>query len=371
MATSTQNTSRGAAPPSMENSIENYERERVFGLFRQFGYLEAELNPLGLLPPQPHPDLEIDNEWAREARRIYCGSVGVEFMHIADPERRRWIQEQIEEKIEAQPSAIASDRERALDLLMRAELLEQTLQARYLGNKRFSLEGSTSLLPFVDEVLDVAGERGAVELVMGMSHRGRLNVMVHVARRPAEQVFAEFEDVDPRSVLGSGDVKYHMGATGEYITRSRKENSYPPGVEPQPPRSGESGDGGAHSRQAGPRRRRRQGKVSAAAGAWRRRVCGARHHGGDAELCRSRRLHGGRNDPRHRQQPDRVHDQCPRRAFLALLGATGAAAGDSDFSCEWRRRGCGDADRAHRHRVPLQIRRRRGRGLDRLPAPRA
>jgi 2-oxoglutarate dehydrogenase E1 component len=185
-------------------------------LFRQFGYLEAELNPLGLLPPQPHPDLEIDNEWAREARSIYCGSVGVEFMHIADPERRRWIQE----RIEADPAAV--DQNHAFDLLMRADIFEQTLQQRYLGNKRFSLEGNTSLLPAVDEVLDVAGERGAVELVMGMSHRGRLNVVIHVAKRPAEQVFAEFEDVDPRSVLGSGDVKYHMGATGDYVTRSGK-----------------------------------------------------------------------------------------------------------------------------------------------------
>jgi 2-oxoglutarate dehydrogenase E1 component len=209
MPTSTRNASRSAAPAITQD----YERERVFGLFRQFGYLEAELNPLGLLPPQPHPDLQIDNEWAREARRIYCGSVGVEFMHIADPERRRWIQE----RIEAEPAAV--DRERALDLLMRADLFEQTLQQRYLGNKRFSLEGNTSLLPAVDEVLDVAGERGTVELVMGMSHRGRLNVIIHVANRPAEQVFAEFEDVDPRSVLGSGDVKYHMGATGEYVTK--------------------------------------------------------------------------------------------------------------------------------------------------------
>ncbi len=107
-------------------------------------------------------------------------------------------------------------------LLIRADLFEQTLQQRYLGNKRFSLEGNTSLLPAVDEILDVAGERGALELVMGMSHRGRLNVIIHVARRPANEVFAEFEDVDPRSVLGSGDVKYHIGATGEYVTKSGK-----------------------------------------------------------------------------------------------------------------------------------------------------
>ena len=211
MAISTQNTAQGRAASKI---IENNERERVFGLFRQWGYLQAELNPLGLLPPQPHPDLQIDSEFAQEARRIYCGSIGAEFMHIADPERRRWIQE----RLESEPAPV--DRERALDLLMRAELFEQTLQSRYLGNKRFSLEGNTSLLPLVDEVLDVAGERGAVELVMGMSHRGRLNVIIHIARRPPEQVFAEFEDVDPRSVLGSGDVKYHIGATGEYVTKS-------------------------------------------------------------------------------------------------------------------------------------------------------
>ncbi len=214
MATS---TTRSTARETATGVIENYERERIFNLFRQFGYLEAELNPLGLLPSQPHPDLAVDNEWAREARRIYCGSIGVEFMHIADPERRRWIQERIEDK----PAVV--DQQRALDMLLRADLFEQTLQQRYLGNKRFSLEGNTSLLPAVDQILDVGGERGAVELVIGMSHRGRLNMIIHVANRPAEQVFAEFEDVDPRSVLGSGDVKYHMGATGEFTTRGGKK----------------------------------------------------------------------------------------------------------------------------------------------------
>ena len=153
MATSTRNAAgaRGlvAPEPVTSESVtpeprEDFERERVFGLFRQFGYLEAELNPLGLLPPQPHPELRFDadsdSEAAREARRIYCGSVGVEFMHIADSERRRWIQA----RMEAQPAEV--DRKRALDLLMRADLFEQTLQQRYLGNKRFSLEGNTSLL---------------------------------------------------------------------------------------------------------------------------------------------------------------------------------------------------------------------------------
>src|ERR1017187_8417913 len=116
MPTSTQKISGSATPAANDN----YERERIFNLFRQFGYLEAELNPLGLLPPQPHPDLAIDNELAREARRIYCGSVGVEFMHIADPERRHWLQNRIEARIEAEPAAVNVDQDRALDLLVRA-----------------------------------------------------------------------------------------------------------------------------------------------------------------------------------------------------------------------------------------------------------
>ena len=192
----------------------NGERERVFDAFRRWGYLEADLDPLGFLRPVPHTDLPIDGELAQEARRVYCGTVGVEFMHITDPARRRWIQERLEAP---QP---AVDQERALDLLIRAELFEQVLQQRYLGNKRFSLEGVTALIPLIDEILEAAGQQGLAELVMGMSHRGRLNVIVQVARRSPEEVFAGFEDIDPRSVLGSGDVKYHMGATGEYITRS-------------------------------------------------------------------------------------------------------------------------------------------------------
>ena len=205
--------SEGAGAGVLEGLAE--DREKVFNAFRQWGYLEADLDPLGFLKPVAHPDLQISGELAAQARAAYCGTIGVEFMHIADPERRRWIQQHME----GEPAEVV-DREHVLDLLIRADLFEEVLQHRYLGTKRFSLEGVTAVIPLVDEVLEEAGERGAQELVLGMSHRGRLNVAVHVARRAPEEIFAGFEDVDPRSVLGGGDVKYHMGATGEYITRS-------------------------------------------------------------------------------------------------------------------------------------------------------
>ncbi len=215
-ASPTRERAKSQAEPGKNghSTVLNLERERVFDAFRQWGYLEADLDPLGFLRPRPHPDLQIDSEYAREARAIYCSTIGVEINHISDPERRNWIYQ----RMESDPAA--EDQPRILDLLIRADLFEQVLQQRYLGNKRFSLEGTTALIPLVDELLDTAAQRGAVELVVGMSHRGRLNVIAHVAKRPAEEIFAGFEDVDPRSVLGSGDVKYHMGATGEYATRS-------------------------------------------------------------------------------------------------------------------------------------------------------
>src|SRR4029077_19551504 len=170
---------KNSSPSTSTSLMEapNLERERVFDAYRHWGYLEADLDPLGFLRPQPQPDLQIEGEFAREARNLYCGTVGLEFMHITDGERRRWIQE----RMEGTPAAV--DQQRILELLVRADVFEQVLQQRYLGTKRFSLEGNTALLPLVDEILDGAAQRGAVEMVMGMSHRGRLNVILHVAKR--------------------------------------------------------------------------------------------------------------------------------------------------------------------------------------------
>jgi 2-oxoglutarate dehydrogenase E1 component len=195
------------------------DRERVFNAYRQWGYLDGDLDPLGFLRPRETPELESEGEYAREARAIYSSTIGVEINHIYNPERRRWIYEQMESPTQGF-EVTEKDHSRIFDLLLRADIFEQVMQQRYLGSKRFSLEGTTALIPLVDEVLDTASRLGAIELVMGMSHRGRLNVIAHVAQRPPDEIFAGFEDVDPRSVLGSGDVKYHMGATGEYTTHS-------------------------------------------------------------------------------------------------------------------------------------------------------
>jgi len=199
------------------NGAAHAERERVFYLFRRWGFNEANLDPLGYFTPLKCADLEgLSGEFAEEARRIYCGTIGVEFLHIPELDRRQWVAERME------GPEYEVNQEKILQRLIRADLFEQVLQSRYLGSKRFSLEGNTSLIPLLDSILDSAGDLGGVDSVVAMSHRGRLNVMTHIACKPAHEVVAGFEDVDPRSVLGAGDVKYHVGATGVYTTTDGK-----------------------------------------------------------------------------------------------------------------------------------------------------
>ena len=202
-----------------DTSAGSLRRESVFDAYRRWGYLQADLDWLERLEPLPHPELDIDHPAVAEARKAYCGTLAVEFMHIPDPERRRWVQE----RMEADPEPV--DRERILELLMRAETFEQVLQSRYLGNKRFSLEGLAALVPLLVEGVETAAEDGAEQAVLAMSHRGRLSVVLNVVGRPAVEMFAGFEDVDPRSVLGAGDVKYHLGATGTFESRDGKKVS--------------------------------------------------------------------------------------------------------------------------------------------------
>jgi len=193
---------------SVEVSPENQSRERTFELFRRWGYLQADLDPLGHFPRLDYSELRISGPDADSARAIYCGTVGAEFMHIADPERRQWIIDRLEG---AQPEV---DRQAILKQLLEADIFEQMLQTLYIGTKRFSLEGNTALIPLMEEILSGAASHGCEECVMAMSHRGRLTAVSSTVGRSATDIYGGFEDVDPRSTLGGGDVKYHQGATG-------------------------------------------------------------------------------------------------------------------------------------------------------------
>ena len=199
------------------NAANGDAREATFDIFRRWGYLQASLDPLGqYLAPEPFPTPAPDDPDSEEARSYYCSSIGAEFMHIPSPEKRAWIQEQLEKECPAY------DTSRIMTGLIRADLFEQVAQQRYLGTKRFSLEGLTALIPFLDQLFSTAADNGATHGLFGMAHRGRLNVMVNTVGRRSEEIFTKFEDVDPRSIMGGGDVKYHMGATGNLITANGK-----------------------------------------------------------------------------------------------------------------------------------------------------
>jgi 2-oxoglutarate dehydrogenase E1 component len=200
-------------PPA--TPTDQLERETTFDIFRRWGYLQASLDPLGqYLPPEPFPVAVPEGDTAAEARRYYCGTFAAEFMHIPNPEQRQWLQEQLE-----QPTP-KPDQKHVLTQLIYADLFEQVIQQRYLGTKRFSLEGLTVLIPFLDQVFSTGSASGVTRSIIAMAHRGRLNVMTNTIGRAPSELFAKFEDVDPRSTLGGGDVKYHIGATGNYTSPS-------------------------------------------------------------------------------------------------------------------------------------------------------
>jgi 2-oxoglutarate dehydrogenase E1 component len=184
--------------------------DRMANAFRRWGFLEAQLDPLERLRPETHPELAEFGEEANPFRRFYCGSIGAEFMHIPDPAKRRWLQERLEAE------SPEPDRAAMLVQLIRTDLFEQVVHTRYLGNKRFSIKGVDALVPLLTQVLECAAERKTERAILAMSHRGRLNVVANVVGRSLIEVFAGFEDVDPKSTLGGGDVKYHLGATGYF-----------------------------------------------------------------------------------------------------------------------------------------------------------
>src|ERR671932_251615 len=216
--------------------------------YRVRGHLMADTDPLEF-KIRSHPDLDIvqhgltlwdlDREFpvggfAGEQtmplrdilgvlRNSYCRTVGIEYMHITDPEERQWIQERVEVKHD---SPDREKQKRVLGRLNAAEAFETFLQTKYVGQKRFSLEGGESVIPLLDEVLIAATDHALDEVAIGMAHRGRLNVLAHVLGKSYSKIFGEFEvNIDPGTVQGSGDVKYHLGAEGTF------ENPFKPGAE--------------------------------------------------------------------------------------------------------------------------------------------
>ncbi len=212
--------------------------------YRVRGHMMADTDPLEYRQ-RSHPDLEVeshgltlwdlDREFATGSfggerrfmkmrsilgilRDSYCRTVGIEYMHIQDPEQRRWIQERVEQPHQKPP------REEQLRILLKlnqAEAFETFLQTKFVGQKRFSLEGGETTVPLLDEICEAAAEGGLDEVTIGMAHRGRLNVLANIVGKSYSQIFREFEgNIDPRTVQGSGDVKYHLGAEGEFLADS-------------------------------------------------------------------------------------------------------------------------------------------------------
>jgi 2-oxoglutarate dehydrogenase E1 component len=210
--------------------------------YRVRGHLEADLDPLGLNRPRRRPELDyrswgfteadldreifINNALGRETatlreilailRRTYCGKIGVEYMHIQAPEERAWIQQKFEQP-ENRAELSAAERKDILRVLTIAETFERFLDRRYTGTKRFGIEGAESLMPALEAILLRGAELGIREFVIGMPHRGRLNVLANFVGKPLAAIFSEFQgdSTHPDHVHGSGDVKYHLGTSGD------------------------------------------------------------------------------------------------------------------------------------------------------------
>ena len=216
--------------------------------YRRYGHLAAKLDPLDLELPTGHPELRLEahgfsaadldrvvpvdgmygqpagstlplRELVDRLTATYADAIGLESAHIDDHERRQFCLEFIESR--ANRYAQSRDEQLAiLDRLMDAEIIEQFIHTKYVSAKRFSLEGGKSLIPLLDYVFENAAAQGAEEIVIGMAHRGRLNVLANLMGKNPRLIFAEFEDLDPESVMGAGDVKYHMGYSSDRQTRN-------------------------------------------------------------------------------------------------------------------------------------------------------
>jgi len=243
-----QQTAFGAAAQTTDQIEKQARVLQLINAYRVRGHLIAHLDPL-VDEPHNHPELDpgyygltlwdLDRRFLTAGiggkpqaslrdildilRETYCGTVGVEYMSIQHPVQKQWLQERME------PSRNRSDltvdqKRQILRTFTAAEGLEKFLHTRFIGHKRFSLEGAETLMPILETLLDNAAEQEAKEVVIGMAHRGRLNVLTNTIGKSLAKIFSEFEGyVDPSSTQGSGDVKYHVGASGQHRTMTGKE----------------------------------------------------------------------------------------------------------------------------------------------------
>src|SRR4051794_804639 len=239
-------TSAKAAHPASAEGIREAAGASIRALqliraYRVRGHLLADLDPLGLEQRGHHPELDyrtygfaeadLDreifiNNLGRERatlreimgllREIYCGHVGIEYMHIQVLEERQWIQQKFEHR-DGRPSLTGAAKKEILRVLTEAETFERFLDRRYTGTKRFGIEGAESLMPALEAILRCGAELGVKEFVLGMPHRGRLNVLANFMCKPYAAIFSEFQGnaANPEHVQGSGDVKYHLGTSGD------------------------------------------------------------------------------------------------------------------------------------------------------------
>ena len=227
---------------SREDTIRSIRALMLIRAYRVRGHLFANLDPLKLTPPAYHPELDpktygftdadmdtpiyIDNvlgieeaplrEIVAALQRTYCGNVGIEYMHIQDPEEKSWIQMQIEQVIN-RPNYSKDQKRVILEQMTKAESFEKFLQVKYVGTKRFGIEGGESVIPAIEHILAKCASLGLEEAVFGMAHRGRLNILSNILEKPFEAIFSEFQGTSarPDDVEGSGDVKYHLGTSSD------------------------------------------------------------------------------------------------------------------------------------------------------------
>jgi 2-oxoglutarate dehydrogenase E1 component len=230
-----------------EQTIKEARVIELINAYRVRGHLIADIDPLHALPVLYHPELDIEtygltiwdldrvfvtdglaNRESATLREIldilqhaYCGKVGIEYRHIQSKEEKTWIREQIRREFVLPEPIPAEVKKRLLWKLISAEQFERFLHTKYLGQKRFSLEGCETIIAVLDRLIEGAAERGVEDITLGMAHRGRLNVLANVIGNLCERIFAAFEgSVHPEFPADEGDVKYHQGAAGERVTES-------------------------------------------------------------------------------------------------------------------------------------------------------